>query len=142
MIVHLDMDAFFASVEQLDDPDLRGKPVIIGGGSRGVVSTASYEARVFGVRSAMPIATARKLCPQGIFVRGRMRRYVELSRRIMDALRDFSPLVEPASVDEAILQMNMLEHQFFMFRNTESNEINVVYRRKDGDYGLLVPEGK
>ncbi|WP_297262436.1 DNA polymerase IV [uncultured Desulfovibrio sp.] len=112
MIVHLDMDAFFASVEQLDDPDLRGKPVIIGGGSRGVVSTASYEARVFGVRSAMPIATARKLCPQGIFVRGRTRRYVELSRRIMTALRDFSPLVEPASVDEAYLDASGLERLF------------------------------
>lgn len=112
MIVHLDMDAFFASVEQLDHPELRGKPVIIGGGSRGVVSTASYEARVYGVHSAMPMATARKLCPQGIFVRGRMRRYAEISHRIMDALHDFSPLVEPASVDEAYLDASGLERLF------------------------------
>ena len=112
MIVHLDMDAFFASVEQLDHPELRGKPVIIGGGGRGVVSTASYEARVYGVRSAMPVATARRLCPHGVFVRGRMRRYAELSHRIMDALRDFSPLVEPASVDEAYLDATGLERLF------------------------------
>lgn len=101
MIIHLDMDAFFAAVEQMDRPELRGRPVIIGGGPRGVVSTASYEARVFGVHSAMPIATARRLCPEGIFVRGRRGRYAELSRAIMTALNDFSPLVEPASIDEA-----------------------------------------
>lgn len=112
MILHIDMDAFFASVEQLDNPELRGKPVIIGGGQRGVVSTASYEARVFGVRSAMPITTARRLCPQGIFVRGRMRRYVELSRAVMSALRDFSPLVEQAGIDEAYLDISGLERLF------------------------------
>lgn len=112
MILHLDMDAFFASVEQLDDPTLRGKPVIIGGGRRGVVSTASYEARRFGVHSAMPIATARRLCPQGIFIRGRGSRYSELSARIMACLRQFSPAVEPASIDEAYLDASGLERLF------------------------------
>lgn len=112
MIVHLDMDAFFASVEQRDDPSLRGRPVIIGGGRRGVVSTASYEARVYGVRSAMPVATARRLCPQGIFLRGHMARYVAVSRQIMAALREFSPVVEPASVDEAYLDATGLERLF------------------------------
>ncbi|MDE5879745.1 MAG: DNA polymerase IV, partial [Desulfovibrio sp.] len=100
MILHLDMDAFFASVEQLDDPSLVGKPVIIGGERRGVVSTASYEARRFGVHSAMPVATARRLCPQGVFLRGRHGRYSELSGRIMAALRAFYPAVAPARVDE------------------------------------------
>ena len=100
-IIHIDMDAFFASVEQMDDPSLRGKPVIVGGEQRGVVSTCSYEARVFGVHSAMPMATARRLCPQAIVVRGRHARYSELSRAIMAALGEFSPLVEQASVDEA-----------------------------------------
>lgn len=112
MIIHLDMDAFFASVEQMDNPELRGRPVIIGGGPRGVVSTASYEARVFGVHSAMPIATARRLCPQGVFVRGRRRRYAELSHAIMAALGDFSPLVEPASIDEAYLDATGLTRLF------------------------------
>ena len=112
MILHLDMDAFFAAVEQMDNPELRGKPVIIGGGLRGVVSTASYEARVFGVHSAMPIVTARRLCPQGIFVHGRRRRYAELSRAIMTALGDFSPLVEPASIDEAYLDATGLTRLF------------------------------
>ena len=112
MILHLDMDAFFAAVEQMDNPELRGKPVIIGGGLRGVVSTASYEARVFGVHSAMPIVTARRLCPQGIFVHGRRHRYSELSRAIMAALGDFSPLVEPASIDEAYLDATGLTRLF------------------------------
>lgn len=112
MILHLDMDAFFASVEQMDNPALAGKPVIIGGGRRGVVSTASYEARRFGVHSAMPVATARRLCPQGIFIHGRGARYSELSGRVMAALRDFSPLVEPASIDEAYLDASGLERLF------------------------------
>lgn len=109
-ILHLDMDAFFASVEQLDNPELRGKPVIIGGGKRGVVSTASYEARVFGVRSAMPIFQAKKLCSQGIYIHGRMHRYKEKSLEVMSLLRSFSPLVEQASVDEAYLDASGLEH--------------------------------
>ena len=83
MIIHADMDAFYASVEQLDNPALRGKPVIVGGSSkRGVVTSASYEARPYGVRAAMPTAQAHKLCPDGIFVPGRMERYAEISREI------------------------------------------------------------
>ena len=113
MIIHIDMDAFFASVEQMDDPALRGKPVIVGGSSdRGVVSTCSYEARAFGVHSAMPMVVARRLCPQAIIVRGRYPRYSELSHAIMNALRDFSPLVEPASVDEAYVDATGLERLF------------------------------
>lgn len=113
MIVHLDMDAFFASVEQLDDPSLRGRPVIVGGSSeRGVVSTASYEARRFGVHSAMPIVMARKLCPHGVFLPGRRERYAELSRRVMEVLGTFSPLVEQASIDEAYLDITGTERLF------------------------------
>lgn len=111
-ILHLDMDAFYASVEQLDNPDLRGKPVIIGGAERGVVSTASYEARRFGVRSAMPMFQARRLCPGGVFIRGRMARYAEKSAEVMALLEAFSPLVEKASVDEAYLDATGLERVF------------------------------
>lgn len=91
MILHLDMDAFFASVEQRDNPELRGRPVIVGGGQRGVVSTCSYEARAFGVRSAMPMGTARRLCPQAVVLRGRHSRYAEVSHTVMAALGEFSP---------------------------------------------------
>ena len=113
MIIHIDMDAFFASVEQMDNPDLRGRPVIVGGSSdRGVVSTCSYEARTFGVHSAMPMVVARRLCPQAVIVRGRYQRYAELSHAIMSALKDFSPLVEPASVDEAYMDATGLERLF------------------------------
>lgn len=111
-ILHVDMDAFFASTEQLDNPELRGKPVIIGGAERGVVSTASYEARHFGVRSAMPMFEARRLCPHAVFLRGRMQRYAEKSREVMAVLGHFSPLVEKASVDEAYVDATGLERLF------------------------------
>ena len=105
MIAHVDMDAFYASVEVLDRPELKGRPVIVGMGARGVVSAASYEARRFGVRSAMPLFQARSLCPQGVFVPVRMARYQEVSREVMRVLGGFSPLVEPISVDEAFLDL-------------------------------------
>jgi len=107
MILHIDMDAFYASVEQQDNPWLRGKCVIVGGtGNRGVVCAASYEARKFGVHSAMPGFEARRRCPDGVFVRPRMKRYKEISARVMDRLREFSPLVEPASIDEAYMDVS------------------------------------
>ena len=106
-IIHVDMDAFYASVEQLDDPQLVGKPVIVGGRaeSRGVVAAASYEVRQFGVHSAMPMATALRLCPNAIVVAPRMNRYVAFSRQIRDIFTDFTPLVEPISIDEAFLDI-------------------------------------
>jgi DNA polymerase IV len=110
VIAHADMDAFYASVEELDNPDLRGKPVIVGGSSgRGVVTSASYAARKFGVHSAMPSAQARKLCPDAIFVRGRMARYVEISHMVREVFDSFSPIVEPLSLDEVFLDLTGTE---------------------------------
>jgi len=110
MILHVDMDAFFASVEVLDKPELAGKCVIVGGMSnRGVVSAASYEARQFGVHSAMPMYQARQKCPQGVFLKPRGRRYKELSRQVMAILEGFSPLVEPVSIDEAYVDIQGCE---------------------------------
>ncbi len=110
VIAHADMDAFYASVEMLDRPELRGRPVIVGGAStRGVVSSASYEARRFGVRSAMPTVEARRLCPEGIFVPGRMDRYADISRTIREVFASFSPIVEPLSLDEAFLDLTGTE---------------------------------
>ena len=111
-MAHIDMDAFFASVEQLDHPEWRGKPLAVGDGQRSVVSAASYEIRVFGVHSAMPVQQAKKLCPHGLFVPVRMWRYKEVSRRVMAVLQRFSPLVEQASVDEAYLDATGLERLF------------------------------
>jgi DNA polymerase-4 len=116
-IMHVDMDAFYASIEQRDHPELKGRPVIVGGGERGVVAASSYEARRFGVRSAMPMFRARRLCPRGVFVPVRMERYREVSRSIMAVLSSFSPLVEQASVDEAYLDATGLERLFGLPRN-------------------------
>jgi DNA polymerase-4 len=106
MILHVDMDAFYASVEQLDDPKLQGRCVIVGGTSgRGVVSAANYEARKYGVHSAMPMFEARRKCPHGNFLPPRMERYRQISRRVMEVLRRYTPLVEPVSIDEAYLDI-------------------------------------
>ena len=105
-IIHLDMDAFYPAVEALDDPELKGKPVIVRGGrERGVVSSASYEARKFGVHSAQPMATAMRLCPKGIFRPVRMSRYKEISGQVFEIFHRFTPLVEPLSIDEAFLDV-------------------------------------
>jgi DNA polymerase-4 len=111
LFFHLDMDAFFVSVEELFDPSLKGKPVVVGGRSneRGVVSAASYAARKFGVHSAMPLRTAYKMCPQAIFVEGHRDRYMEYSRQVHKVLQSFSPRVEMASIDEAYIDMTGTE---------------------------------
>lgn len=106
-IIHCDLDAFFASVEQRDNPSLRGKPVIVGGTpqSRGVVSTCSYEARRFGVRSAMPASQALRLCPQGVFLLVDMKRYQQASHQVFQILSEYTPVMEPLSIDEAFLDV-------------------------------------
>ena len=111
--MHVDMDAFFASVEQLDHPEYKGHPVIVGGlSSRGVVATASYEARKFGVHSAMPISRAKKLCPHGIYVYPNMARYKEISYIIHKVMEEFTPIIEPLSLDEAFLDVTGITHKF------------------------------
>ncbi len=138
IILHMDMDAFFAAVEELDNPSLRGKPVIVGGRARrGVVSTANYVARKFGVHSAMPIWKAEALCPRGIFLPGRMERYAEVSRQIMGVLDSFSPLVEPLSIDEALLDMTGAEGLFGM----PAQMAQSVKRKVTGTTGLTCSVG-
>ncbi len=107
-IIHVDMDAYYASVEQMDSPELQGKPVAVGGSEkRGVVSAASYEARKFGVRSAMSSLMAKRNCPELIFVRPRFDRYHEISKKIRKIFHDYTDLVEPLSLDEAYLDVTV-----------------------------------
>jgi DNA polymerase-4 len=114
IVFHVDLDAFYASVEQHDNPSLAGKPVIVGAapGRRGVVSACSYEARRFGVRSAMPISQAYRRCPQGVYLPVRMERYIEVSRQVMGILQQYSPYIQQISVDEAFLDLSGTEKLF------------------------------
>lgn len=117
IVVHVDMDAFFAAIEQLDHPEYRGRPVVVGadprgGRGRGVVSAASYEARPYGIHSALPISTAWTRCPHAVYLRPRFQRYTEMSRLVMDILGRYSPLVEQVSIDEAFLDCTGTEKLF------------------------------
>jgi DNA polymerase IV len=144
MIFHLDMDAFYASVEQLENPYMRGKPVIVGGvdSLRGVVSTCSYEARVFGVHSAMSVVEARRRCPQGIFVSGRHHVYADYSRRLMDCLSEYSPVIEQISVDEAFLDMTGTEKLFGAAEESGLKLKSAIYDRLGLTASVGVAENK
>lgn len=137
-IIHLDMDAFYASVEILDQPELKGKPVIVGGGSeRGVVCAASYEARAYGVHSALAMAIARKRCPDGVFLPVRIHRYQEVSERIMTIFADYSPLLEQLSVDEAFLDVSGCDRLF----GPPEQIAAMIRRRVREETGLTVSAG-
>ena len=130
------MDAFFASVEQADNPKFKGKPVIVGGVSeRGVVSTCSYEARKFGVRSAMPIFIAQRLCPHGIYLKVRYYRYKEISNRVFEIFREVTPIIEPLSIDEAYLDLT--EGRF----NDGLEAANYIKKRVFEEVGLTLSIG-
>ncbi len=141
-IIHLDMDAFFASVEQLDQPAYRGKPVVVGadplgGKGRGVVAACSYEARPFGLHSAMPISQAFRLCPHAIYLRPRFHRYAEMSDRIFAILREYTDLVEPLSIDEAFLDVTASQRLF-----GSAEEIGwTLKRRIRSELGLVASIG-
>ena len=131
--LHIDMDAFYVSVEQVLDPSLRGKPVIVGGRSgRGVVTSASYEARKFGVHSAMPGFQARKLCPQGIFLPNRRRVYVDFSRKVFAILSEYSPEVHAQSIDEGLVDLTGTERLF----GPPLKTADAIIRRIETDLGL------
>ncbi|MDP2105802.1 MAG: DNA polymerase IV [Desulfobulbaceae bacterium] len=136
-IIHLDMDAFFASVEILDNPVLEGQPVIVGGGHRGVVSAASYEARRFGVHSALPVGIARNRCPNGVFLSPRIERYRQVSTQIMDLFACFTPVVETISLDEAFLDVTGTERLFGTARDLAEH----IRKQVRDEVGLTVSAG-
>jgi DNA polymerase-4 len=130
--LHIDMDAFFASVEEAIDPSLKGKPVIVGGrNGRGVVTSASYAARKFGVRSAMPGFQAKKLCPQGVFLPNRRRTYVEFSRKVFAILEQYSPAVQALSIDEGVVDLTGTERLFGPPLKTAGDMIGRIERELD-----------
>ncbi len=141
-IMHIDLDAFFVSVEQALNPELQGKPVVVGGrpGTRGVVAAASYEARAFGVHSAMPLKTASRLCPQAIFIEGSFPRYRHASQRFMTILADFSPFIEPLGLDEAYLDVTGFESIYGSIHQmaTAISQLQgaELFKKKPGEIGL------
>ncbi len=139
VILHGDLDAFYASVEELDDPALRGRPVIVGGGpdQRGVVSAANYEARRYGVHSALPLRTAGRLCPNGVFLPGRPERYRELSAQVMRIFASLTPLVEPISLDEAFLDVTASVAAF----GDGETMARRIKDRVSGEVGLVLSVG-
>ena len=137
VIAHLDFDAFFAAVEENRDPTLRGKPVIVGGGERGVVSTANYVARRYGVHSAMPLRTARRLCPHGVYLTGHHRLYREYTQRLMDILEQYSPLVERISLDEAYIDLTGTEGLF----GPPADTARLIQKRVADELGLSISVG-
>ena len=138
-IMHIDLDAFFVSVEQVLNPELRGKPVVVGGkpDRRGVVASASYEARAFGLHAGMPLTTASRLCPQAIFIEGSFPKYREASQRFMAILADFSPFLEPVSLDEAYLDATGFES---IYGSTHQMAMAIKQRIKD-ELGLCASVG-
>lgn len=136
-IAHLDLDAFYASVEENLDPSLKGKPVIVGGGERGVVATANYVARRYGVHSAMPLRTARRLCPHGVYLTGNHRLYREYSKRLMALLTEYSPLVEQVSLDEAYVDLTGTERLFGPVTRTA----RIIQRRVRAELDLGISVG-
>jgi DNA polymerase-4 len=136
-IIHIDMDAFYASVEQRDNPDLKGKPVAVGGGHRGVVAAASYEARKFGIRSAMPSVTAKRRCPDIVFVKPRFDVYRQVSHQIRDILADYTDLIEPLSLDEAYLDVTADRAELGTARATAED----IRRRIREETGLTASAG-
>lgn len=137
-IAHLDCDAFYAAIEKRDDPSLRDKAVIVGGGRRGVVSTCCYIARIDGVRSAMPMFKARALCPHAVVIKPRMAKYVEEGRRVRALMRELTPQVEPLSLDEAYLDLSGTER---LHGRTPAKSMAVLARRIEDEIGITVSVG-
>ncbi|MFH0941903.1 MAG: DNA polymerase IV [Chloroflexota bacterium] len=138
-IMHVDLDAFFVAVEQRDRPDLRGKPVVVGGkpDRRGVVAAASYEARAFGLHSGMPLASAYRLCPRAIFIEGDFSKYREASQKFMAILADFSPFIEPMGIDEAFLDVTGFESLYGTLRQMAAR----IKARVKEEVGLVASVG-
>jgi DNA polymerase-4 len=137
-IAHLDCDAFYAAIEKRDDPSLAGKPVIVGGGKRGVVSTCCYIARIDGVRSAMPMFKARALCPNAVIVKPNMAKYVEEGRKVRAYMRELTPLVEPLSLDEAYLDLSGTERLHGM---SPAKSMAALATRIENEIGITVSIG-
>lgn len=137
-IAHVDCDAFYATIEKRDDPSIRGKPVIVGGGSRGVVSAACYIARVKGVRSAMPMFKARKLCPDAVIIRPDMAKYAAVGRTVRDLMREVTPLVEPLSIDEAFLDLSGTQK---LHKKSPAATLGMLVKRIETETGITASIG-